>query len=173
MSMRELITTDRYLIREFTARDRASFIDCHMDPEFSRYHLESERSMARATAVFDLFLLWQRQEPRLNHQFAIAPRDDPQAYLGNVGVRTEGLAPGQAELGIELIPSCWGNGVATEILEVILPWSTRRLALTSFIAETAIGNAAAEHLARRFGLCQCSVGEKRMWRLEGLNGRND
>ncbi|VDS09830.1 anhydro-N-acetylmuramic acid kinase [Paracoccus haematequi] len=166
MSIAGLMTTDRFMVREFTEHDREAFIACHMDPEFSRFHLESERGAAHASSVFDLFLLWQREEPRLNYQLAVAPRDDPKTYLGNVGVRMGGLAPGQADLGIELISSCWGNGAATEIMAAILPWATRRFGLTTFIAETAIENAAAEQLARKTGLRQFSMGEKRMWRSD-------
>ena len=166
MPVAGLITTARFLVREFTEHDREAFVACHMDPKFSQFHLESERGSAHASSVFDLFLTWQRDEPRLNHQLAVAPRDDPKAYLGNVGVRMGGLAPGQAELGIELIPACWGNGAATELIEAVLPWATQRFDLTTFIAETAIDNAAAEHLARKTGLRLCSMGQKCMWRSD-------
>jgi RimJ/RimL family protein N-acetyltransferase len=164
MSGSTLIDTLRFTVREFTEHDREAFIACHLDAEFSQFHLESERGTAHASAVFDHFLIWQREKPRQNYQFAIAPREDPGAYIGNVGVRTAGLVPGEAELGVELIPSCWSKGAAFEIMEAVLPWATRRLSLTSFVAETAVDNAAARRLAQRIGLYLYHEGEKCIWR---------
>lgn len=164
MSGSTLIKTARFTVREFTEHDREAFIACHLDPKFSQFHLESERGAAHASAVFDLFLIWQREEPRKNHQFAIAPNEDPRAYIGNVGVRTGEMVPGEAELGVELISSYWGNGAATEIMEAVVPWAARRLNLTSFVAETAVDNVAAQRLAQKVGLHLHHEGEKCTWR---------
>lgn len=163
MSGTVLMTTAGFTIREFAAHDRDAFLACHLDPVFSRFHLENERGEKHAAAVFDLFLAWQRERPRQNHQFAIAPREDGNAYVGNVGIRTQGLAPGKAELGIELNPSWWGKGAATEIMKAVLPWAIRRLNVTSFVAETATDNVAARRLAEAAGLRLYREGEKCIW----------
>jgi ribosomal-protein-alanine N-acetyltransferase len=158
-----LMTTTRFTVREFREQDRAAFIACQLDPVFSRHHLESERGVKHASAVFDLFLAWKIDDPRQNHQYVIAPRDLPDAYVGNVGVRTRGLKKGQAELGIELIPSCWGKGAATEIIEAVLPWAMDTLNVESFVAETAIDNWAARRLAETAGLRLHRLGDKCIW----------
>lgn len=159
----KVMTTERFTVREFAEHDRDAFIACHLDPEFARFHLERERGAEHASSVFDLFIAWQREAPRRNYQFAIVAREDPDRYVGNVGVRTQGLMTGQAELGIELIPSCWGKGAATEIMEAVLPWAVRTLNVESFIAETAIDNMAARRLAETAGLRLHREGEKWIW----------
>lgn len=164
VSVTALITTDRFMIREFMERDRAEFVACHQDPQFSKFHLDDERGIAHASAVFDLFLAWQREEPRQNYQFAIALINEADAYAGNVGARMQGLPVGHAELGVELIPSCWRQGAATEIMESFLPWAIRVLNIHSFIAEIAVANEAAESLARKLGLRTVGYAEKRIWK---------
>lgn len=158
-----LLTTQRFLLREFAERDRDAFVSCHLDPVFSSFHLEGERGAAHASGVFDLFLAWQRAAPRRNVQLAIVSRQQAQEYVGNVGARTQGLPRGHAELGIELVPAFWGRGAATEIMEVFLPWVKRELNLMSFAAETAPGNTAAEQLARRAGMRVVGQAGKTEW----------
>ncbi|GLT11993.1 GNAT family N-acetyltransferase [Sulfitobacter porphyrae] len=131
MPIADILTPARFLVREFAEHDRNAFIACHLDPAFLLFHLERERGAEHASHVFDLFLAWQGDAPRQNHQYAIAPRDVPDGYVGNVGIRAQGLEPGQAELGIELIPSWWGKRAATEIMEVVLPWAARTLRVES------------------------------------------
>lgn len=158
-----LITTPRFILREFAEHDRNAFVGSHMDPKFSLYHLDSERGAEHASAVFDLFLAWRAERPRRNIQLAVIRRGDAGNYVGNVGARTENQPTGRAELGIELLPSYWGRGVATEIMEAFLPWSKRRLKIVSFAAETVPGNSAAEHLARKAGLRSVRQASKTAW----------
>ncbi|MDM8168229.1 GNAT family N-acetyltransferase [Roseovarius sp.] len=158
-----IFTTGRFRVREFTRDDREPFIACHLDPVFSRHHLEHERGRAHASAVFDAFLAWQADHPRANFQFAIAPRDDPAGYIGNVGLRTDGLRPGEGELGIEVSPAWWRRGAASEVMRSLVPWARETLRIRTFTAETMPGNRAATRLAEKVGLVPTGQTGKRRW----------
>lgn len=164
MADRDIFTTGRFCIREFTEDDREPFVACHLDPVFSSYHLEHERGRAHASAVFDAFLAWQAENPRANFQFAVSPRDDPAGYIGNVGIRTRGLPPGEGELGIEFIPAWWQRGAASEVMRRFVTWAQDSLRIRAFVAETAPGNLAANHLAEGVGLRPTGQAGKRHWR---------
>lgn len=164
MADQTILVTDRFRLREFEEGDRAAFLACHADPQFAGFHSDEERRPDHLSSVFDLFLAWPAERPRRNFQFAIAPRDTPGGYAGNVGLRLEGLPPGEGELGIELIPAWWRCGAASEILRAVLPWARAAHGIDRFIARTAPGNPAAERLAMGAGLHLVGQDGKRHWR---------
>ncbi|MCO5070759.1 MAG: GNAT family N-acetyltransferase [Rhizobiaceae bacterium] len=163
MADRNIFTTERFRIREFTEDDREPFVACHFDPVFSSHHLEHERGGAHASSVFDAFLTWQVEQPRENYQFAVTSRDDPTGYVGNVGLRTRGLPSGEGELGIELIPAWWRQGAASEIMRSFVAWAQDSLGIRTFVAETVPENVAANRLAEAVGMIATRQTEKRHW----------
>jgi len=163
MADRNIFITERFRIREFTEDDREPFVACHLDPVFSSHHLEHERGGAHASSVFDAFLAWQVEQPRENYQFAVASRDDPTGYVGNVGLRTRGLPPGEGELGVELIPAWWRQGAASEVMRSFVTWARDSLEIRTFVAETMPGNIAANRLAEAVGLTPTRQAGKRHW----------
>lgn len=165
MSGAELITTARFTIREFTEHDRDSFVACHLDPVFSRYHLEHERGRGHASSVFNAFLAWQVEQPRKNYQFAVTSRDDPTGYVGSVGLRTRGLPPGEGELGIELVPAWWRQSAGSEVMRSFITWARDSLEIRIFVAETMPRNIAANRLAEVVGMTTTRQAGKRHWSL--------
>ena len=95
----------RVLLRELTEADRAAFVQYQTDPRYLRlYDFDDEEE--RPSQLFDLFLKWQREDPRLNFQLGIF-----EAATGRL-VGCGGLRKADdrsAILGIELAPSEWGR----------------------------------------------------------------
>ncbi len=163
MSMPIRLETRRFILREFREIDRAPFVECHADPAFARFHTDAERKAGHAETVFNLFLAWQTEQPRKNVQLAIS-RGAQSTYLGNVGLRTEGLEPGVGEIGIEIVKALWGTGAADEVLQTFVEWARREMGITLIAAETALGNRAAERIAMAAGLHVVREDGKRYWR---------
>jgi RimJ/RimL family protein N-acetyltransferase len=159
-----VLKSRRFCLREFTDADRAAFLACHANPQFAAHHESSELQLDHLGAVFDLFLGWRDERSRRNFQFVIAPLGDPDHYIGNVGVRTEGLPPGHGELGIELVPSWWRRGAATEVMGIVVPWARRVHGVGVHTAATVPGNTGAERLARNAGLQVIEDSRKTRWR---------
>lgn len=162
--MQPILRTSRFSLREFTEDDRDAFIASHQAPLFARFHQPHEREVAHLSSVFDLFLAWQSETPRRNYQLAIATREAEAGYIGNVGLRMQGMAEGEGEIGIELRPDYWGRGAAREVTRAFLEWARDRDLVRTLTAETAPGNVAAERLAATAGLRLVGQAGKRQWR---------
>lgn len=62
------IQMSRLLLGDFEEPDRHVFVAFQMDPRYLRLYDFPASDVQRAHKRFDLFLQWQRQEPRLNLQ---------------------------------------------------------------------------------------------------------
>lgn len=162
-----IIPTRRFVLREYRPADRAQFVAYQTDPAFTLFHDESELGEANANAVFQLFIDWQREHPRLNYQLAVAPREDDEELIGSGGVRMEGCAAGEAILGVELARPYWGRyRYAEEICTALIDWAFSELQLSALVADTAFDNAAVARLAEASGFVRTHAGDKQWWRLE-------
>lgn len=158
-----VLETQHFLLREFSLEDRAQLVACHADPEFRRFHTGTALEPGHADVIAAVFLSWQNDQPRQNFQFSIAPLDKPDSYCGNIGVRARGHPPGQAEIGLELLPLFWGRGAGTQLMQAFLPWATRTLGIRRFVADSAAGNVAAARIAARAGLRMSRQGDTLLW----------
>ena len=103
------ITTNRFLLRDFSPADETAFLAYRRDPRLAEFCSEEEASLESSRALLALFIRWANERPRLNYQLAITKRESPGDLLGCCGLRSEGCDSGVAELGIELAPDCWGR----------------------------------------------------------------
>jgi ribosomal-protein-alanine N-acetyltransferase len=145
------IETRRFLLRDFAAPDRAAFVAYQLDPRYRRLYDIQDGADQNAVALFELFMSWQTQNPRLNIQLGVFVRDTAQ-LCGCAGLRCAGQEAGTAELGIELSPDYWGrHRFALEIASALLRYGFEVLKLQRIVGSTASGNARVERLARWFG----------------------
>ena len=144
-----LINLRRFLLRDFEEADRGAFVSYQMDPRYLRLYDFDPGDAQRAEELFDLFLAWQREEPRLHFQLAIVDRTNAR-LCGSVGLRK--LDEQMATLGIELAPSDWGRyRLALDGVTALLEYGFGTLGLETIVGESASGNKRAEKLARWFG----------------------
>jgi [ribosomal protein S5]-alanine N-acetyltransferase len=161
------IPTRRFILREYSPADRDAFIAYQTDPAFTLFHQNDELGDDNARAVFQLFLNWSLQRPRLNYQLAITPRLDSAALIGSCGVRMDGCAKGEAIFGVELARAYWGRyRFADEASSAMIAWAFEQLELDALIADTAKDNSAVERLAEAAGFVQARAEAKQWWRLE-------
>jgi [ribosomal protein S5]-alanine N-acetyltransferase len=144
-----LINLRRFLLRDFEEADRGAFVSYQMDPRYLRLYDFDPGDVQRSETLFDLFLAWQREEPRLNVQLGIFDRKDAR-LCGSAGVRK--LDERVAILGIELAPSEWGRyRLALEVVSALLEYGFGTLGLETIVGESSSGNTRVEKLARWFG----------------------
>ncbi len=67
-----LLHTSRFALRDFLEKDRAAFLACQMDPWYRRLYDLGEAHERQVHDLFDLFVSWQREEPRLNVQIGVS-----------------------------------------------------------------------------------------------------
>lgn len=146
------IRTDRLVLRETEARDRAAIIDLFASPEVGTYvgggrpREELERTapevpgqrfgffvIERAGAMIGLITLDRRGADRQGH------------------VRPEG---GEAELGYMFFPHAWGLGYAAEACGAALDWFTGVRPGEPVVLCTQIANERSLRLAAKLGFTE-------------------
>jgi RimJ/RimL family protein N-acetyltransferase len=153
------IRTERLVLREPEARDRAAFIELLASPEVGTYlggprpRDELEREMPGAP----------ERHPGL---FAV---DLDGAMIGQVILRrTEGLsvpaAAGKAELGYLFLPQAWGFGYAAEACAAALGWLAGELPGEPVVLFTQTANARSMRLAAKLGFTE--AGRFEAWDAE-------
>ncbi len=82
----------------------------------------------------------------------VVERQEPRALIGCVGLCRAGLAPDEAEFGIELAPDYWGrHAYAVEIGRAMLDFGFSDLCLRVITGASVSGNSRIARLAKWFG----------------------
>ncbi|RVU15253.1 N-acetyltransferase [Streptomyces antnestii] len=143
------IRTERLVLREPQARDRAAFIELLASPDVHTYlggprpRDELERAMSGAP----------EQWPG---SFVV---DLDGAMIGQILLRraTEHLRPaavGKADLGYLLLPRAWGRGYAAEACAAVLDWFTGALPGEPVVLATQTANVRSMRLAAKLGFVE-------------------
>jgi ribosomal-protein-alanine N-acetyltransferase len=136
------------VLRDFTEADRTGFIAYQTDPRYRQLY-DFDDSQERPSALFDLFLQWQQERPRVNTQLAICEIATGRV-LGCGGLRK--IDDDVAVLGIELAPTNWGRfRLALDASSALLRYGFETLKLAAITGDTASGNRRVEKLSRWFG----------------------
>lgn len=161
------IVTQRFLLREYLRTDEADFIRYQTDPNFAIYYSAKELGADHARAVFQTFMAWQIESPRLKFQFAVCHSDDSMRLIGSCGIRRDSQVTGEADFGIELARPYWGKyRFAIEISNAVITWAFSELQLSMLTADTALENTVAARLAERGGFQRVATRERHFWRLD-------
>lgn len=145
------IETPRFLLRDFSAADRRSFINYQMDARYRGLYDQIDSDAGHANKLFDLFGVWRWQNPRQNLQIGIFERTTSR-LCGCAGLRCAGKPEGTAVLGLELTPDDWGRyGAAIEVAGALIEYGFCALKLHTITGDTASGNRRVDKLARWFG----------------------
>lgn len=146
------ILTKRFLLRDFVAEDAPVFEAYHTDPRVLEYYGAEQAKPGHAKELLTLFKAWAAERPRLNYQLAIVRRGEAQILIGCCGLRTAGSEPGRAELGIELVPECWGRyRYAIEVMQALVEFGFGKLGLQEIYGSTASANSRIARLVESFG----------------------
>jgi RimJ/RimL family protein N-acetyltransferase len=143
------IRTERLVLRESEARDRATFIELLASPEVGTY------------------LGGPRPRDELEREMPGAPERRPGlfivglsgAMIGQVILRrTTGHGPpaaaGKAELGYLFLPQAWGFGYAAEACTAALGWLDGALPGEPTVLFTQTANARSMRLAAKLGFTE-------------------
>ena len=138
----------RILLHEFTEADRAAFMEYQADPRYLQLY-DLDGATERPSKLFDLFLQWQHEQPRLNVQVGVYDAAS-RRLLGCAGLRR--VDEDVSELGIELAPGEWGRfRLALDTATALIQYGFETLNLKKIVGDTASGNRRVEKLARWFG----------------------
>lgn len=145
------ILTKRFLLRDFVQEDASAFFAYHADPRYAEFCSPEEVTPGFTHQLFQQFRQWATEVPRCNYQLAIVDRRNLE-LIGCGGLRQDGYATGQAELGIELAPQHWGRyAYAIEIGKALIDFGFCNLGLEKIIGISVNVNLRVSRLAERYG----------------------
>ena len=113
------ITTERLSLREFVTEDWQAVLAYHRDERYLQFYPQSDSSEAEAQEFVKMFLRQQAEKPRRKFQLAITFKGDDQ-MVGTCGIRRNSENDFEADIGFELAPEHWGQGIATEAAQAIV-----------------------------------------------------
>lgn len=140
--------TERLLLREFTAADEPAVLAYQSDPLFLRFSSGEQRS-----GLVQMFLDWQREQPRYRFQWAVLLPADGR-LIGNCGLRKRSADAREADIGFELATDQWGRGYATELASALLCFGFEELGLHRVTAHCLAENTASARVLEKAGLRQ-------------------
>jgi len=141
------LTTKRLGFRCWTARDETLAIDLWCNPQVTaliggpwthevaleRLALEIEQQNERGMQYWPVFLVADGR------------------HAGCAGVRPYEADKVSYEMGIHLLPEFWGQGIAREAAEAIIPYAFGTLGATAIVAGHHPQNAASGRLLKKLG----------------------
>jgi RimJ/RimL family protein N-acetyltransferase len=149
-----VIETERLVLRDWRASDRAPFAALNADREVMR-HLGNGRPFDRAQS--DAYLTHIGRHWR-EHGFGLwcaAPRSDPGAFLGFIGLSVPSFLPAvlpAVEVGWRLARPAWGTGLATEGARAALGHAFGELGLAGVVSVIDPANARSRRVAEKLGM---------------------
>lgn len=142
------IALARIRLRDFVEADRDAFVTYQNDPRYLELY-DFDKGADRPSKLFDLFLEWQQERPRVNFQVGIF-ESSTDRLLGCGGLRR--VDDDVAILGIELAASEWGRfRLALDASAALVRHGFDIMNFKKIIGDTASGNRRIERLARWFG----------------------
>jgi len=135
------IATERLVLRESEARDRAAFVELFASPEVGEY-IGGARPRAEL----------ERAAPEV-------PGRRPGAFVVDldgsmIGMVTFDRRDPDVELGYLFLPDAWGRGYATEACAAALDWFARAHPGEPLVLRTQTANAASMRLAAKLGFTE-------------------
>jgi ribosomal-protein-alanine N-acetyltransferase len=165
------LNTKRLILRDFVSEDAERLAECRTDERYWRYYDRPADVAAQAREHVEMFVAWQKAQPRAHFQLAITLKTTGM-LIGDCGLRVRdqvsyGAEASEADIGYELDPAYWGNGYATEAARRIVDFGFRELGLRRVWTYCVADNAESWRVMERLGM-------RREGRLESnvsLDGR--
>ena len=151
------IKTERLVLRETEARDRAAVIDLFASPEVGTYvggprsRDELERGVPEVPRGRPSLFVVARDGAMIG-MVTLDPRDA--ARPGHV--RPDDVRPdaGETELGYMFLPHAWGYGYAFEACAAVLDWFAGARPGEPVVLCTQTANDRSMRLAAKLGFCE-------------------
>lgn len=150
MNDKEILSTDRMYLREFTLADADAVFEFNSEPEVTRYTGDADAVKTRQDAEKIISEIWLKEYQQYGYgRWAIVLKETDRV-IGFCGFKyIESLA--MPDLGYRLLPDYWGVGLATEIAQATLAYGKRVMALENAFADAMPDNIASNKILEKLG----------------------
>ncbi|WP_018753932.1 GNAT family N-acetyltransferase [Paenibacillus sanguinis] len=113
------LETERFILRKLTSEDAADLFQYFSTDEVTKYY-DLERFVELRQAE-ELIQTWNsRYTERRGYRWAIIAKSKSSRVIGTCGFHNWSETHLKAEVGYELDPAYWGQGVMSEVLQEVL-----------------------------------------------------
>lgn len=142
------LTTERLVLRRFTADDVELLVELDADPEVMRFLTGQPTPRSEIEAVvLPAILKVYDEHPGLG-TFKAETRD---GFVGWFGLQPT-ADPGTVDVGYRLLRTAWGKGYATEGTRALIAHAFNGLGMQRVVADTMAVNHRSRDVMRRSGL---------------------
>jgi ribosomal-protein-alanine N-acetyltransferase len=140
----------RIRLREFGLEDVPAVVRYSADAEVARYTVWEPGTEESAGRFVEAAIQSGTRHPRSVYELAIVePRDGDLIGAARLGI--ESIEHRRADIGYVLGRPWWGQGLATEVVEVLVDLGFRRLSLHRLWATTHPDNIASARVLEKVG----------------------
>jgi len=147
-----MLETERYVLRAVTPEDAADIFHIRSDPRVTRY-LAQQPMASLDEAVQRVEALRATFQEQTGIPWAIASRAHGQ-LIGTCVFWHLNRPHFRAEIGYELAPEWWGQGVMTEAVAAVLTFGFTLMGLHSVEAQMDPANTGSRRLLEKLGFVQ-------------------
>ncbi|MEX0873927.1 MAG: GNAT family protein [Actinomycetota bacterium] len=145
------IETDRLILRELRFDDWPSVLEYQSDPRYLEYYEWTERTPEAVQDFVRMLADLRREHPRTKYQLAIVPR--PRGpVIGNCGIRMASPEAREADIGYELAPDYWGQGLATEAVRAMVNFGFTELGVHRIWSWCLADNVRSVRVLEKLGM---------------------
>jgi [ribosomal protein S5]-alanine N-acetyltransferase len=140
------MTTNRFLIRQFTNNDLENVYQGLSDPEVIKYYGISFDSLEATKEQIIWFSQLEKDETGI--WWAIESIEN-QEFCGAIGFNNLNKEHKRAEIGFWLLPKSWGKGIISEVLPLVCQYAYENLGLHRIEAQVETENLACKNVLEK------------------------
>jgi RimJ/RimL family protein N-acetyltransferase len=147
--MKQLITTERLYLREFTPDEAQLIFELNSDPRVTMYTEKGpDKSLEDAQRRLLNDILPQYKHGVGRWAVFLKSNDEFIGWCGVKYIEKENIYT----LGYRFFPKHWGKGYATEAAQASLEYATKTLNIKGILAKAMSVNTASIHVIKKLGM---------------------
>lgn len=143
------LSTERLVLREITYADAKGIFSCFSNPAVTRFYGQDPITMIEQAIGFVDFFAKSFEEKR-GIRWGIEIKGE-QGLIGTIGFNAWSPKHKRAEIGYELHPDYWRQGLMAEAIAEVITYGTESLGLTRIGAVVFLENEASNSLLTKMG----------------------
>lgn len=160
------LQTERLVLREITTADREAVYNVFRTAEVVRYYdVKQFKAIEEADNIIEHFQ--QKYNKRRAVRWGIALRENPAWLIGSCGYNVLDPFAYFGEIGYELHPAYWRQGLMTEAVAALLRFGFEEVGLYRIEANLFKGNLASAGVLTKLGFqLEGTLRERELWNGE-------
>ncbi len=145
-----VLHTARCTLRQLTHADADALVTIFGDEEVRRF-LDMEPPFGHEQAIAFIDWMTGHYEQRHTVRWGITLRQAPETVIGTCGFHMWNRQHRRCEVGYDLHRAHWRRGIATEVMQTVIPWCFENLNLNRIEADITSGNRASQRVLEKLG----------------------